>query len=364
MSICLSMIVKNEAACIGRCLTAVKPWIDRWAIVDTGSSDDTVRLIEGHLADLPGGVTHRAFTDFADSRNHALSVARETDCDHVLMLDADMELVVEDNEWRKAVVPDVSYTLTLQHGGLAYRQPRLTHRASDALYVGSTHEYLDIAGAKPIDGVALVEHADGGTRPEKFARDIRLLHRDLQRDPDNPRTVFYLAQSYRDTGCFVDARDMYDRRAKMGGWDEEAYVALLNSARLMERDEPFERTLSRYREAVNLIPRRAEARHGAMRLCRKAECWHEAYALRGSTRQPDGLFIETWIYQYGLADELSLAAYHTGHYVESYIAAKRVAQHAPDEETRNRAKVNAAFAIKEIARDVTGNRPLNVGYGP
>jgi hypothetical protein len=29
-SICLNMIIKNEAPVIERCLASVKPWIDRW----------------------------------------------------------------------------------------------------------------------------------------------------------------------------------------------------------------------------------------------------------------------------------------------------------------------------------------------
>lgn len=38
-SICLNMIIKNEAPVIDRCLASVKPWIDRWVIVGAGSTD-------------------------------------------------------------------------------------------------------------------------------------------------------------------------------------------------------------------------------------------------------------------------------------------------------------------------------------
>ena len=40
-TICLNMIVKNEAPVIGRCLASVLPFVDRWVIVDTGSTDGT-----------------------------------------------------------------------------------------------------------------------------------------------------------------------------------------------------------------------------------------------------------------------------------------------------------------------------------
>ncbi|MGW8788902.1 glycosyltransferase, partial [Heyndrickxia sporothermodurans] len=40
-TICLSMIVKNEASVIRRCLDSVRPLIDTWVIIDTGSTDGT-----------------------------------------------------------------------------------------------------------------------------------------------------------------------------------------------------------------------------------------------------------------------------------------------------------------------------------
>ena len=50
-TICLSMIVKDEAPVIERCLRSVKPWIDHWVIVDTGSSDGTQAMIRKFMAD-------------------------------------------------------------------------------------------------------------------------------------------------------------------------------------------------------------------------------------------------------------------------------------------------------------------------
>jgi glycosyltransferase involved in cell wall biosynthesis len=53
-TLCLNMIVKNEAHVLARYLASVKPWIDSWVIVDTGSSDGTQALIRGQLQGLPG----------------------------------------------------------------------------------------------------------------------------------------------------------------------------------------------------------------------------------------------------------------------------------------------------------------------
>ena len=45
--------------------------------------------------------------------------------------------------------------------------------------------------------------------------------RALEEDPENARHVFYLAQSYRDVGNLAQAMEWYEKRANLGGWDEE-----------------------------------------------------------------------------------------------------------------------------------------------
>src|SRR6187399_76861 len=75
-SVCLTMIVKDETAVIERCLRSVRPFIDCWSIVDTGSTDGTQRLLASALAELPGKLHERPWKDFGHNRTEALELAR------------------------------------------------------------------------------------------------------------------------------------------------------------------------------------------------------------------------------------------------------------------------------------------------
>ena len=80
-TICLNMIIKNEAPVIRRCLDSVKPFIDSWVIVDTGSSDDTQQIVRDTMAGLPGELHERPWKNFGHNRNEALELART--CPHL-----------------------------------------------------------------------------------------------------------------------------------------------------------------------------------------------------------------------------------------------------------------------------------------
>lgn len=79
----LSMIVKDGAATLRRCLQSVAPIADRILIGDTGSTDATVEIAESCGAEV---IRIPWEEDFAQARNRVLAQAR---CDWILVLDAD-----------------------------------------------------------------------------------------------------------------------------------------------------------------------------------------------------------------------------------------------------------------------------------
>lgn len=82
----LCMIVKNEEKHLERCLTSVKDVVDEIVIVDTGSTDSTLKIAEFFNASI---FSFKWVNDFSVARNYALSKCQS---DWILYLDADEEL--------------------------------------------------------------------------------------------------------------------------------------------------------------------------------------------------------------------------------------------------------------------------------
>ncbi len=362
--LCLTMIVKDEAAIVERCLAAAAPWIDAYAIHDTGSGDGTPDLVRSFFErrGVPGRVTHGRFEDFAQARNDSLAAAREVAAehgtDHLLLCDADMELVVEDPSFRESLDADVH--LVDQHSdGMRYANVRLVRADVPAHYVGVTHEHLD-AGDAPraaLTGVWFRDHAEGSSREHKFERDLALLDRGLADEPDHARYVFYRAQTLRDLGRDREAVAAYEHRASLGGWEEEVWYALLQVAVLRERLGDDDRdVLTAYVAAFERRPGRAEtlvelARH--LRERGRHELAH-VFATRAVQLAPtdDILFVLPACYGWRARDELSISSYWVGRYAESAALAEAVLAD-PDlpADDRPRVERNLAFARERLDLD-------------
>jgi glycosyltransferase involved in cell wall biosynthesis len=86
------MIVKDEESCISRCLNSVKDLADEMIIVDTGSTDKTVKVCESYHAQV---FSCPWDNDFASARNFGLE---KVTGDWILWLDADEEVSRKNRE--------------------------------------------------------------------------------------------------------------------------------------------------------------------------------------------------------------------------------------------------------------------------
>ncbi|MFC3572670.1 glycosyltransferase [Streptomyces yaanensis] len=323
-TICLCMIVKNEARVIERCLGSVRHLIDTWVISDTGSTDGTQELIRKTLDGIPGELHEEPWVNFGHNRTQNIQHARGR-ADYLLTIDADHVLRQE------APLPQLtatSYMLRYDTPGTQHRFKHLMRGDLAWRYEGVTHEYPCTDAPdheEKIDALVIEDHADGGCRGDKFERDARLLRRELERDPSNTRTVFYLANTVRDLGRAEEAIELYERRAAMGGWAEEVYCSLLEAGVLKaEEADDWAGAMDTFSRAWESRPQRLEACYELASRLRLQGRYHTAYSILGTVvgrPEPDDLlFTKSWVYQWGLLFEYSIAAYWVGEYATSLTA--------------------------------------------
>lgn len=318
--VCLNMIVRNEAAIIERCLTAALPAIDYYVICDTGSTDDTVARMRKVLdaAGTAGEIHHTEFRDFGSARNEALDRCRQSAgaFDYILFADADLELRILDADFR-ALLEAPAYIVRQTTREHSFFNTRLMRRDLQARYVGMTHEYLRAGWPLPrFDALAFDDHACGSSRPEKFERDLRLLLQELERDPQNPRTLFYIAQTYRSHGDDRTAIEWYRRRATAGGWDEEIWYSLYAAALCHNKLGEEQAFIDTALEAYRVRPSRAEPLYALARHYRDQRLYEEAFTMAemgAAIPYPhkDALFVRDFVYKYGLTEEISIAGYYS-----------------------------------------------------
>jgi glycosyltransferase involved in cell wall biosynthesis len=365
-TVALTMIAKNEAAVITRALDSVRPIIDYGLVCDTGSSDGTQHIVADWMRAnrIAGKIISQPWRNFGYNRSYVLAQLRNlSEIDYALILDADDVLKIEgDPAAIKQGLTSDAYAIPIRHGNLAHRRAHLCSNHKPFRFRGVIHEFLHCdepfqQGALDKLSISIIGGGVRGRDREVYRHDAELLERAIADGTDEdlkPRYTFYLAQSWRDCGEREKALAVYLQRASMPGWIEEAYVALLNAARLTARlERPVVETLDLWKRAIALVPTRAEAYHGAAAVCRRNGCQHEAlaFARRGlGRRQPEGLFIEPWVYGWGLLDEYAIAAYWAGLPAESWLAARTILEHDDvDAVNRKRIEKNAAFAMAACA---------------
>ena len=231
VTLCLNMIVRNESKIITRLLESVLPIIDTYVICDTGSSDDTPNIIKTFFDahNISGEVISEPFKNFGYNRTFALKAARHK-ATYALLLDADMIFKIEPSFDKQSLTKD-AYMIIQKGGGLNYHNTRLIRLDIESKCVGPTHEYYDLpAGHKneKLDSIWIDDIGDGGSKANKFERDIKLLQQGIKEEPNNGRYYFYLANSYFNTGRHSESIPYYKKRIELGGWVEEIFYSYLN----------------------------------------------------------------------------------------------------------------------------------------
>lgn len=328
-TMCLVMIVRDEEDTIKKCLTAVSPYISYWVIVDTGSKDNTLQVIRETMDELgiPGELHERPWVNFEVNRTESLELAKNK-CDFRWIIDADDTFILDDPNINPFCVLDKdfdSYHISYKLHSLKYFRAQIVRSDQDWSYKGVLHEYLHLDKENQKSGQIMGCHVDADISPlkragsviEKYSKDAIILEEALEKEPENTRYMFYLAQSYRDSNQPQKSLEAYQRRVDAGGWPEEVYYSMYMIGRLKEvLGHPASEVIEAYSRAWEYRPERLEAVFHVMRKLREQSRWVLALAYGESALQRVGtrdiLFVEPEIWQWRLLDEFSICAFYAG----------------------------------------------------
>lgn len=195
-TISLCMMVKNEEKRLPTALKSAAAWVDEIIVVDTGSSDDTVRIAQSFGAKV---YHHPWENSFSKHRNQSIGYATG---DWILIMDADEELEQPTVHLLHQIVfdPEVNVFFfelknQLKEGGESFiLHPRLFRNLEGFHYEGQVHNrpVFQGPGAKAPVGLLHYGYAeDPETMERKHQRRLAMIRKWVEKEPED-----YIARAY------------------------------------------------------------------------------------------------------------------------------------------------------------------------
>lgn len=226
MKISLCMIVKDEEACLARCLESAKPLADEIVIVDTGSKDATAEIaarFTGHVYAFPWE------DDFAKARNVSFSHATG---DYLMWLDAD-DVISPENAARflqlRRTLEETDYDTVMcpyETGGLRYFRERVIKNDGAAKWLGRVHECIPPHG-KILYSEFTVTHTPG--RKDSDARNLRIYRKWAAQEPLSGRDLFYYGRELYYHRLYPEAIAILEKMLASDAW----YVNKIEACRVL-----------------------------------------------------------------------------------------------------------------------------------
>lgn len=272
------LMVKNEESVIVETIEPfVKGGIDSFLILDTGSTDNTLKRLQeyfdqekitnAHIIQEPF-VTFAVDTDnldlgidFSKGRNRALDLAKEyfPNAGFFVMPDAEWYIKNADvllNFCKKELENNTKETLYLirtGHDYVDFWHPRLFRASANIRFYGERHEGPVNGTLTKVSPEVFFEWRPADKGMEKSRRrwetDLLLLFKKYNQNPYDSRTIFYLAQTYELLGDYYNAAHFYKLRASFIDYPEERYMGLYRLAGVL--DKLSEEDASRWPEAMD-----------------------------------------------------------------------------------------------------------------
>ena len=345
----LAMIVRNEEANLAAALDGARQFCDELVVVDTGSTDDTVKIAKQFGAK----VSYYQWDDnFSAARNKSFARAIG---EWIFWMDADDTLSNDaiaafqelkqfsdgktdvDAIWTNLVVYDVNGLVTYSHA-----KPRVVRRAASLLWVGMVHEYIDVTAARSSFWPSAWVEDHTSYRRIPTDRNLRILEKAIAGRERTPRNLYYYANELRDHKRFSQALNAYRDYLEVGfGW--EIYDSLNSMGKCQLEIGATDAAKASFLRAVGEDPTRADAFMALGEIEYIAKNYERAIpyfkAACGMKRPEIGFAFEahsTWLPW----DRLAICFSELGEYEGAIAATEQALKTCPD---RARLEQNLAF---------------------
>lgn len=239
MEISACIITKNERNKLEKCLRALKPWGFEIVVVDTGSVDDTKQMARQYTDSIYDFAWH---DDFAAAKNYAITKAKH---DMVLVLDSDEYIKISSDEDIRILEkliqshPRKIGRIRIANCGKQGNETRVSRewvsrifdrnlfhyegRIHEQVVSGSVFDYIDgncAQSKKEIEtstydssktfltNIEVDHDGYGGSeeeRKKKAERNIQLLQREFEHNPQDTYVMYQLGKSYYMVGNYPEA---------------------------------------------------------------------------------------------------------------------------------------------------------------
>ena len=394
-SISLNVICKNEEKVIGRMLRSVAPLIDYYVIVDTGSTDNTKKIIKETMDELniPGEIHDHEWVNFCTARNYALEKVKGK-AEWGFWIDCDEQLIQEgtiDKTKLSQQLNNVDLVSTqVEYGPQTYFRSQLFRTSIDWEWRGAVHEVMfppkDVQPrGLQLKGIHTLVSSDGAswgdgskeTQKAKYLEHAEMLEEYIKTDKD-PRWLFYLAQSYRDAFEYEKSEHWYTERLKHpnGYWEELYWSALMVAHMRANQKKSIGDVMDAYMMCSQYDPGRCEHFIPVIKRYQSVKNWVSSYAIskycfdnfKKSPFPKSTLFIDNHTYNWQILDLHSVNCYYTGNYQEAKTAYNKLLKACskglvPESDVK-RIKANMEWYTKkhidEITRQTKQRKPAKV----
>ena len=384
----LNFICKDESHVIGKMLESCKTITDLIVVNDTGSTDGTQDIIRkfGEENNIPTYVFERPFDDFEKSRNHAIQKLKEVVAElgwdpnkvHGYWFDCDETLIIDPKFSKDQFVNDL-YMINTFIGQMKYTRNTFFKVSKPFRWYGPIHEFIVCDEQNITSGLAENIHVDvqmtgaswQGDIPTKYKNHAFVLEKYIDANRQDPRWIFYTAQSYHDSASIPDNREENEERLRRAlkyykervnrtdGYAEEIYYSQFRIGTIMRSlEEPWNLTHQELLKAYNMDPSRAESIKIIIDYYLQMNEWNMAYLyskfakvnFHGKNPYPNRLlFVDEALYIWKFAEAHAATCFYTGRMDEAkatYQEIVNISKNSPQyftPEDFNKLQQNAQF---------------------